>query len=214
MNTSLRIAVVLLSLLAASSLVAEDRAPKAPEGRTVLRRLNRVEYERTICDLLGIQVDLRETLPLDTSSNGFDNVGEALHISSFLMDRYLEAADKSLALAIANGPQPPLLKKRYSLKDTHVVKLSTESVYKKVDDTVICFSSSPWNTWTSKARFTIRGRRRATSGSSATCRRSPSRCPTTASGSKCLPKNHSSTRSAFFAASPAAPSAGRSAMPT
>ena len=141
-------------LLVPVPLMADDHAQqpgpsrdsaRPADGRTVLRRLNRVEYERTVCDLLGIQVDLRETLPLDTSSNGFDNIGEALHISSFLMDRYLEAADHALGLAIANGPQPPLLKKRYSLKDTHAVKLSTESVYRKVDDTVICFSSSPWN---------------------------------------------------------------------
>src|SRR6266567_3096067 len=152
MNTPPRLLAltILASLFAwvSSDVQAESPNPPPPAvnaGRTVLRRLNRVEYERTICDLLGIQVDLRETLPLDTSSNGFDNISEALHISSFLMDRYLEAADKSLGLAIANGPQPPLLKKRYSLKDTHQVKSSTESVYKKVDDTVVCFSSSPWN---------------------------------------------------------------------
>ncbi|HEY3789063.1 MAG TPA: DUF1592 domain-containing protein, partial [Urbifossiella sp.] len=76
---------------------------------------------------------------------GFDNVGDALHISSFLMDRYLEAADKSLDLAIAGTKQPPVVKKRYSLKDTHQVKYSQESVYRKKDDTVICFSSSAWN---------------------------------------------------------------------
>ena len=143
MTFTLRFLLVALVLVFLTPLNADETTP--PANRTVLRRLNRVEYERTVCDLLGIQVDLRETLPLDTSSNGFDNVGEALHISSFLMDRYLEAADHALGLAIANGPQPPLLKKRYSLKDTHAVKLSTESVYRKVDDTVICFSSSPWN---------------------------------------------------------------------
>ena len=143
MTFTLRFLLVALVLVFLTPLNADETTP--PANRTVLRRLNRVEYERTVCDLLGIQVDLRETLPLDTSSNGFDNVGEALHISSFLMDRYLEAADHALRLAIANGPQPPLLKKRYSLKDTHAVKLSTESVYRKVDDTVICFSSSPWN---------------------------------------------------------------------
>jgi hypothetical protein len=120
-------------------------SPASAAERTVLRRLNRAEYERTICDLLGIHADFRESLPLDTSSHNFDNVGDALHVSSFLMDRYLEAADRALGLAIANGPQPPLVKKRYSLKDTHQVKLSTESVYLKKDDTVICFSSSPWN---------------------------------------------------------------------
>lgn len=120
-------------------------APAAAADRTVMRRLNRAEYERTVCDLLGIHAEFQEMLPPDTSSHNFDNVGEALHVSSFLMDRYLEAADKALGLAIANGPQPTLVKKRYSLKDTHVVKLSTESVYRQKGDTVICFSSSAWN---------------------------------------------------------------------
>ena len=45
------------------------------------------------------------------------------------MEKYLEAADTALNLAIANGPQPPLIKKRYSLKDEHQVKITTESVY-------------------------------------------------------------------------------------
>jgi mono/diheme cytochrome c family protein len=121
-------------------------ARRAAEGRAVLRRLNRTEYENTVRDLLGIDVDLQELLPEDGSAHGFDNVGEALHVSSFLMERYLETADKSLSLAIANLPQPPKVKKRHSLKDSHPVKTSTESVYRKLkDDTVICFSSSAWN---------------------------------------------------------------------
>ncbi len=60
---------------------------RAAQGRVVLRRLNRLEYENTIRDLLGISVDLKELLPPDSSSDGFDNVGEALHISSFLMEQ-------------------------------------------------------------------------------------------------------------------------------
>lgn len=116
------------------------------QGRVVLRRLNRVEYENTICDLLGISVELQDLLPLDSSADGFDNVGEALHISSFLLERYLEAADTALNVAIANLPQPALIKQRYSLKDTHQVKSTTESVYRKSDDgRVVMFSSSAWN---------------------------------------------------------------------
>src|SRR4029077_12068740 len=66
---------------------------RAREGRTVLRRLNRVEYQNTMRDLLGVgDLDLKDLLPPDASSNGFDNVGEALHSSSFLMERYLDAA--------------------------------------------------------------------------------------------------------------------------
>ena len=120
-------------------------AARKAQGRVVLRRLNRVEYENTIRDLLGIDIELQELLPLDGSASGFDNVGEALHVSSFAMEKYLEAADKALSIAIANGPRPKLVKKRYSLKDQHHVKVSTESVYRKQGDTVVLFSSSPWN---------------------------------------------------------------------
>ena len=60
------------------------------------RRLNRIEYENTVRDLLHIDVELKELLAMDSSPDGFDNVGDALHISSFLMERYLEAADAAL----------------------------------------------------------------------------------------------------------------------
>ena len=124
---------------------AKAEAARLAHGRTVLRRLNRVEYQNTVRDLLGIDVDLQDMLPADSSANGFDNSGEALHVSSFLLEKYLEAADTALGLAIANNPQPPVAKKRYSLKDQHNVKLSTEKVYRVEDDTVTLFSSSAWN---------------------------------------------------------------------
>jgi len=123
---------------------AQAGAAQLAHGRTVLRRLNRNEYQNTVRDLLGIEVDFQEMLPADTSANGFDNIGEAMHVSSFLMEKYVEAADTALGLAIANGPQPPVIKKRYSLKDQHQVKVTTENVFRVQDDTVVLFSSSPW----------------------------------------------------------------------
>jgi mono/diheme cytochrome c family protein len=124
---------------------AADLARRATEGRVVLRRLNRFEYENTVRDLLGVETDLKEMLPLDTSASGFDNIGDALHTSSFLMERYLEAADAALNMAIANKPQPPSTKKRYSLKDQHPVKSTTESVFRKLEgDGLVLFSSSAW----------------------------------------------------------------------
>ncbi|HLW68405.1 MAG TPA: DUF1592 domain-containing protein [Gemmataceae bacterium] len=125
--------------------LAAAAARRSAEGRVVLRRLNRVEYENTMRDLLGIDIELKQLLPPDTSSHGFDNVGEALHISSFLLERYLEAADAALNVAIANGLQPPLVKKRYSLKDERIVKVDTERVYRSLDDGLVMFSSSQWN---------------------------------------------------------------------
>jgi hypothetical protein len=135
---------VLLDWIAASMKAADAR--RAAEGRVVLRRLNRIEYENTMRDLLGVPLELKEMLPIDGASAGFDNVADALHVSSFLMDKYLEGADKGLNAAIANLPQPPLVKKRYLLTDSHNIKTSTERVYRKLDNgVVVCFSSSAWN---------------------------------------------------------------------
>ena len=44
-------------------------------GRTeMLHRLNRVEYQNAIRDLLALDVDVNAILPADDSSNGFDNM--------------------------------------------------------------------------------------------------------------------------------------------
>lgn len=71
------------------------------DGRVVLRRLNRVEYENTVNDLFAVNVSVKETLPEDAISHGFDNVGAALNISPVQMERYLEAADIVVTAALA-----------------------------------------------------------------------------------------------------------------
>ncbi|HVR84026.1 MAG TPA: DUF1592 domain-containing protein [Planctomycetota bacterium] len=128
-----------------AGLDAAENVRRAKEGRVVVRRLNRNEYQNTIRDLLGVEIDLIDLLPQDTSSHGFDNLGEAMHVSSYLMERYLEAADKALSVAIANAPQPPYQKKRYFLIESMGVKSATEKVYRPLDDGLVMFSSSPWN---------------------------------------------------------------------
>ena len=47
-------------------------ARRSTQGRVVLRRLNRTEYENTVRDLLGVEVNLKEQLPEDSSADGFD----------------------------------------------------------------------------------------------------------------------------------------------
>lgn len=129
----------------AERIETAEAAERALNGRVVFRRLNRAEYENTVRDLLGVNVKLKDLLPLDSASSGFDNVGEALHVSSFLMDRYLEAAEAALDVAIANRPQPPKINNRYSLTETHQVKHAGESVFRKLDaGGVVMFASSAW----------------------------------------------------------------------
>lgn len=121
-------------------IASAEIASNASSGRVPLRRLNRAEYENTVRDLLGVELDLKDLLPPDAAVNGFDNGAEALHVSSFLMEQYLEAADKVLDAAIVNGPKPWMIKKRFNIKDEKSVK-ATGSVYRHLDDSVAIFSS-------------------------------------------------------------------------
>ncbi len=127
--------------------VAKAKAvQRATEGRVVLRRLNRTEYENTVRDLLGVEVHVRDMLPEDSSAAGFDNVGDALHTSSFLLARYLEAAEAALDQAIASQPQPKVTTKHVSLaKEAYQLRGSEADVFRKRENGgVVMFSSAEW----------------------------------------------------------------------
>jgi mono/diheme cytochrome c family protein len=96
----------------------EAAARQRAEGRTVLRRLNRVEYENTVRDLFDVRVNVKEILPEDTISHGFDNIGSALSISPVQMERYLEAADAVLDAALAPVPHAERKTERFDLYDS------------------------------------------------------------------------------------------------
>src|SRR5208282_2147019 len=80
-----------------SALFAADRAQVAKEGRATERRLNRYEYEETLRDLLSLPyLEVKEFLPEDRESHGFNKLGDALDVSHVQMARYLTAADFAL----------------------------------------------------------------------------------------------------------------------
>ena len=79
---------------------AAARAPN-PGGRP-FQRLNRAEYERSVFDLLGLEVDAGKYLPLDTKSANFDNIADVQMVSPTLLDAYLNAAAEISRLAIGN----------------------------------------------------------------------------------------------------------------
>jgi Protein of unknown function (DUF1592)/Protein of unknown function (DUF1588)/Protein of unknown function (DUF1587)/Protein of unknown function (DUF1585)/Protein of unknown function (DUF1595)/Planctomycete cytochrome C len=81
---------------------AEHPNPGAPG----LHRLNRTEYANVIRDLLNLDVDASTLLPADDSSEGFDNVADALAISPALIERYTAAALKVSKLAVGNMLTP------------------------------------------------------------------------------------------------------------
>lgn len=69
-----------------------DRNAKPDPGRVTLRRLNRSEYNNTVRDLIGIDLQPANDFPSDDVGHGFDNIGDVLSLSPVLMERYFDAA--------------------------------------------------------------------------------------------------------------------------
>jgi hypothetical protein len=81
----------------------DHAAAAAPNpGAPVLHRLNRTEYANAVRDLLDLPVDATALLPGDDSSEGFDNIANALGVSPALMQAYVSAAAKISRLAIGD----------------------------------------------------------------------------------------------------------------
>ncbi len=97
-------------------------ARQQAEGRVVLRRLNRLEYENTLHDLLAIDIPLQHFLPEDASAHGFDNVAEGLRLSMLHMEQYLEAADAAISAALDLRRRPEGVKRRLRYHDEESVK--------------------------------------------------------------------------------------------
>ncbi len=81
--------------------------PAKPDpGRVTLRRLNRIEYQNTLRDLLGVKVEVLHLIPPDDSGYGFDNIGDVLTLSPSHLERYLEASRIVLDEAVKPGEMP------------------------------------------------------------------------------------------------------------
>src|SRR5262245_25531090 len=104
------------------------------QGRAVMRRLNQVEYENTVRDLLGVEVELKDLLPDDTAPGSFDTSAESLHMSSYQLDGYLAAASRVLDAAIAGGPRPAHFKQRIDVRNESATR--RYDVYRHLDDGV------------------------------------------------------------------------------
>jgi len=71
-------------------------------GTVGLHRLNRAEYANAVRDLLALHVDVSTLLPSDDSSEGFDNIADALGVSPALLESYVGAATKISRLAVGD----------------------------------------------------------------------------------------------------------------
>jgi len=142
-------------------LLSAMSARQATEGRVELRRLNRVEYQNTMHDLLGIETNVMELLPEDAQALGFDKISTALTLSPVQMEKYLEAADVALDAAISTGPAPKVIQERYAAKE--LIPGWSSSGVRNLDDadqSVVLFNSGYSPTELRKFRAPAPGRYR------------------------------------------------------
>ncbi len=85
-------------------------------GRTEsLHRLNRTEYRHAVRDLLAVDMDFSNLLPIDNSGGGdapFDNIASSLRLTESLMEVYLSVANRVSRLAVGAAPPPAELQFR------------------------------------------------------------------------------------------------------
>jgi hypothetical protein len=75
-----------------------------PTSQVVARRLNRIEYNNSVRDLLGVETQPADEFPPDDSVFGFDNIAEALTLSPSLMEKYLATAERVAREAVFGPP--------------------------------------------------------------------------------------------------------------
>ena len=91
----------LLTLVETLEHRLDEAAALAPDpGSRPFQRLNRSEYEQAIRDLLDLEVDSGNWLPLDPVSANFDNIADAQTLSATLLESYLNAASAIARLAV------------------------------------------------------------------------------------------------------------------
>ena len=95
----------LVALVEALEGIVDAAGPANPGMRT-FGRLNRPEYEHVVRDLLNVQVNAGDYLPLDTKSANFDNISDVQAMSPTLLEAYLNAAAAVSRMALGDRHAP------------------------------------------------------------------------------------------------------------
>ena len=86
-----------------------QKAAKARRGngeQLVMRRLNRTEYQYTMMDLLGLEMDYSGAFPSDgRSSEGFKNNGASLSMTALQIENYIKIARQAFRFVLVEGEQ-------------------------------------------------------------------------------------------------------------
>ncbi len=129
-----------------AALAKELVAAETRRNDVVLRRLNRHEYQNTVRDLFQIQVKVNG-LPDDSSTGGFDTVGEGLAVSAEAMSAYLEAADQVLDAVFGSDAPPERIRHETNLleqvdwRGRPQLENQIGKMFRRTDDGLVIFQS-------------------------------------------------------------------------
>jgi cytochrome c551/c552 len=91
------------ALVAALETAVDTAAAAKPNpGIRTFQRLNRPEYARAIHELLALDVNAGDWLPLDTKNANFDNIADEQTLSPTLLEAYLNAASAISRMAVGD----------------------------------------------------------------------------------------------------------------
>ena len=77
---------------------------KPDPGDVTIRRLNRLEFNNTIRDLLFLEENFSADFPADDTGYGFDNIGDVLTFSPVHLERFLSVGELIAAKAMPTKP--------------------------------------------------------------------------------------------------------------
>lgn len=95
---------------------------QSKDGQVVLRRLTRDQYQNTMRDLLGLDINYIQDIPQDPMSpDGLRNNGSSLQMTAEQLKHYINAARDALDKAIVTDPQPKMF--RHSFTESSKVRM-------------------------------------------------------------------------------------------
>jgi len=83
-------------------------------GHVPVQRLNRTEYAIAVKELLGVDINAADYLPVDIEVDGFDNIAAALSVSPSFLEQYINVAREVAKLAVGQ-PVPKLSNSWYQV---------------------------------------------------------------------------------------------------
>ena len=133
----------------------EARKHAGDPGPVLARRLSNSEYNYTIRDLTGVDIQPTSEFPVDPANQaGFDNSGESLQMSPALLNKYLQAAHEvgdHMVLTpdgIAFAPTPMLVE---TDKDKYTIQRIVNFYYSQPTDFADYFAAA----WRYKYRVAL-----------------------------------------------------------